>query len=275
MKNRGILSVYIIITVIILILLVWAVFAFIIPNYDQRIPPRFGKANIEVIIPSKSTEVSLPFEIKGVARVFENVVSLKIEDETGKELLKTFTMASSPDTGQFGEFFYQVHSLKEHPANNNITLKVYWDSPKDGEPLDLVTIPLKLSAQKNKEIEIFFSNYSKDLYDCAHTFPVKRYVSVSGTPVRQALDLLLSDPLTFAEKELGYTTSIRGETKINSINLKDSTLHIDFNEYLDKDIAGSCHVSAIESQIKNTVYQFGVQNVILSINGRTEGILQP
>ena len=275
MKPRGTIFIYLITTAIILILIVWALFAFVIPNYDERIPPSFGKANIQLDVPSENSEVSLPFEVRGMARVFENVVSIEIKDEDGNELLKTFTMADSPEVGEFGEFFYQVHSLKEHPKDNNIILNVYWDSPKDGEPLDSVLVPLKLSNEKNKEIEVFFSNENLSNNDCSETFPVKRFVSVSGTPIRQALDLLLSNPLTYEETKKGYITSIPQEAKINSINLKDSTLYIDFNEYLDKNIAGSCMVQAIRSQIENTVTPFGVQNVILLINGKSEEVLQP
>jgi len=41
-------------------------------------------------------------------------------------------------------------------------------------------------------------------------------------------------------------------------------------------VAGSCRVGAIRAQIEETLKQFPtVQNVIISVNGNTENILEP
>jgi len=45
---------------------------------------------------------------------------------------------------------------------------------------------------------------------------------------------------------------------------------------LQYQVGGSCRVSAIRAQIIETLKQFStVKNVVISINGRTEDILQP
>lgn len=51
---------------------------------------------------------------------------------------------------------------------------------------------------------------------------------------------------------------------------------IDFDERLEFQVGGSCRVAAISAQIRETLKQFPqVKEVIISINGRTEDILQP
>ena len=54
------------------------------------------------------------------------------------------------------------------------------------------------------------------------------------------------------------------------------TLLVDFDPQLEFQVGGSCRVAAISSQIRQTLMQFPtVKSVIISIDGRTEDILQP
>jgi spore germination protein GerM len=51
---------------------------------------------------------------------------------------------------------------------------------------------------------------------------------------------------------------------------------VDFDERLGFQVGGSCRVSAIRAQITETLMQFStVKSVVVSINGRTEDVLQP
>jgi len=50
----------------------------------------------------------------------------------------------------------------------------------------------------------------------------------------------------------------------------------DFDEQLEFQVGGSCRVSAIRAEITQTLKQFStVKEVVISIDGRTEDILQP
>ena len=63
---------------------------------------------------------------------------------------------------------------------------------------------------------------------------------------------------------------------VNSLIIEDDIVKVDFDEQLEYQIGGSCRVMAIRSQITGTLVQFSeINNVIISINGRTEDILQP
>ncbi len=53
-------------------------------------------------------------------------------------------------------------------------------------------------------------------------------------------------------------------------------MHVDFNEALQEGVGGSMRVTGIRRQIQATLLWIpGVTSVILSIEGRTEDILQP
>ena len=92
---------------------------------------------------------------------------------------------------------------------------------------------------------------------------------------RASLEELFKGP-TDTEKNAGFSTSINPGVKIQSLTIENGTAKVDFNEQLEYQVGGSCRVSAIRAQITQTLEQFPtIKNVIISINGRTEDILQP
>ena len=92
---------------------------------------------------------------------------------------------------------------------------------------------------------------------------------------RAALEELLKGP-TDAEKSRGYFSSINPGVKIQSLVIDGSGIaRADFSSELESP-GGSCRVTEIRSEINFTLKQFPViKNVIISINGETETILQP
>jgi spore germination protein GerM len=82
--------------------------------------------------------------------------------------------------------------------------------------------------------------------------------------------------LTEKEKNEGYFTNLNDGIKINSFNVVDGIAKIDFSRELDENMAGSCRVTAARAQIIDTLKQFSdISDVIISVNGRTEDVLQP
>ncbi|MBA7661011.1 hypothetical protein ES703_69021 [subsurface metagenome] len=64
--------------------------------------------------------------------------------------------------------------------------------------------------------------------------------------------------------------------RIQKLIIENGVAKIDFDEQLEFQVGGSCRVVAIRAQITETLKQFPtVDNVIISIDGRTEDILQP
>ncbi len=125
-------------------------------------------------------------------------------------------------------------------------------------------------------VKAFFNNSEMDPeFSCNKVFPVERKVLKTQAVGRAALTELLKGP-TEAEKSQGFFTSINPGIKIQSLTVENGFAKVDFDEQLEFQVGGSCRVSAIRAEITQTLKQFPtVQNVIISIDGRTEDILQP
>jgi len=125
-------------------------------------------------------------------------------------------------------------------------------------------------------VKAFFNNSNLDPeYSCNKVFPIERKVPKTQAVARAALEELLKGT-TEAEKKQGFFTSINPGVKIENLTIKDGIARVEFDEQLEFQVGGSCRVSAIRSQITQTLKQFStVQDVIISIDGRTEDILQP
>ncbi len=97
--------------------------------------------NISVESPKAKTEISVPFVIKGKARVFENQFSYKVLDRKGNIVLEGSAYADAKDAGQFGPYEITVSGLS---LKGKITLQVFNYSAKDGRQENKITIPLVL-----------------------------------------------------------------------------------------------------------------------------------
>ena len=105
---------------------------------------------------------------------------------------------------------------------------------------------------------------------------VSRTVSADAALVEVVLEELLKGP-TPAERHQGLTTFIPEGTVVKSVSIDpDGTVHADFNEALQEGVGGSMRVMGIRRQIQASLLWIpGVTSVILSVEGRTEEILQP
>lgn len=244
---------------------------------DRRIPSiKEGQAiNIKISEPKADETFDLPIYIKGEARVFENVVSLKVIDEENNLLLQDFFMADSPDVGKFGNFSYVVDTLLKEPVSSKITIQIYWDSPRDGSPLDVVSIPVFL-GDKNIKLAAYFGNSalgSSD--DCQKVFPLYRLTAKTEAIGAKSLSLLFNAFLSEEEKKAGYFSSLPDDAKLIYLNIKDGVAYADFNNSFNS-VGGSCRVSAIRSQVETTLKQFdSVKKVVISVGGDSESALQP
>jgi len=95
--------------------------------------------NIEVLSPRTGDLIKSGAVVKGNARVFESVVSIRLTDSEGNILSQATAMANSSDAGQFGPF---EKELKFQTIATEGILEVYQSSAKDGSEIDKVTIPV-------------------------------------------------------------------------------------------------------------------------------------
>jgi len=225
--------------------------------------------------------ISFPLIIEGQARgswYFEASFPVKLLDKDGKELAVAIAQAQADWMTTDFVPFKAVIELSSLPESSGGTLVLQKDNPS-GLPENDEKIAMSIRFPEPETIttiKIFFNNSNLDPeFSCNKVFPVERVISKTQAVARKALELLLSGP-TFKEQGQGFFTSINSGVKIQKLVIENEIAQVDFDEQMEFQMGGSCRVSAIRSQITETLKQFPtVKSVVISVNGRTEDILQP
>jgi spore germination protein GerM len=146
----------------------------------------------------------------------------------------------------------------------------------DEAPRTNANIP-PAEAPSMQTVKAYFgnSNLNPGAMDCAAVYPVDREVAKTPQVGRAAILELLKGPRQ-DEKNGGYYTSLNEGVKLNSLSIKDGVARVDFGAKMEEGMGGSCRVAAVRSQVTKTLMQFPtVKSVVISVDGRTEDILQP
>lgn len=240
-----------------------------------------NKDIIKIKNPLPGDSISSPLRIEGEARgtwYFEASFPVKLLDKSGNVLATGIAQAQSDwMTENFVAFKVGINFAVVD--NMDAVLVLIKDNPSDlPENSDQAEIPIKLMvSSETTTLKISFNNSKMDPeFSCNKVFPVERIIAKTETPARATLELLLAGNLTNEEKAAGFSTSINPGVKIQSLTIENGVAKVDFNEQLQYQVGGSCRVSAIRAQITETLKQFPtVSSVVISIDGRTEDILQP
>lgn len=240
----------------------------------------FNNPNLKNISVKQNQEIESPLTVEGEAKgtwFFEASFPIKITDEQGNVLGSSYVQAQSDwMTEDFVPFKGQVQFSSKTAQKGFLVLSK--DNPSGlPEYDDQVRIPVMLKKTGYITVQAFFGNNNLDPeISCNKAFPVNREIEKVEAVGVAALWQLLLGP-TEDEKAQGYFTSINTGVKLKSLSIDENgTALADFDEQLEYQVGGSCKVSAIRAQIIETLKQFPtVKNVVISINGRTEDILQP
>lgn len=242
----------------------------------------FFSDNVVVYSPLPQESVSSPLIITGKARgnwFFEASFPIKIFDGNGDELGVVSAQALSDwMTADFVQFKATLEFTRSATKNGKIVFKK--DNPSGLPEHDAeVSFPIIFSdygARETVKVKAYFNNGKMDPeVSCNKVFPVEREITKTQSIGRAALEELLAGP-NESEKAQGFFTSINPGVKIQKLTIQDGEARVDFNEILEAGVGGSCKVSAIRAEITETLKQFStVKKVIISINGRTEDMLQP
>ena len=126
-----------------------------------------------------------------------------------------------------------------------------------------------------KQVSVYFGNENMgSSEDCSKVFPISRTIINAETLGPGALEALLLG-VSEQDKTSGYFTSLNDGVLLQKFEIKDKVAYIDFNQRFSE-VGGSCTVIAIKSQIENTLNTLpDIDSVVISVNGKTEGILEP
>ncbi len=128
----------------------------------------------------------------------------------------------------------------------------------------------KEEEEETMKVRLYFYSIKEGLEEISF---VEREFLIPEDEKLYTLSRLIEGP-TKEEQEKGYQTAIEEGVKINSLYIEDSVAYADFSYKLDA--SGSARVTMIRDQIEKTLLQFNnVSEVIISIEGETEEILQP
>jgi len=128
----------------------------------------------------------------------------------------------------------------------------------------------------NKTVSVFFGNSNiESKTDCRDNFPVQRRVINAETLGPGALEALING-VTPEEKAQGYYSYINPYSLVQKFEIIDKVAYVDFDKTFNQGVAGSCNVLGIRSQIERTLNSLpDIDSVIISVDGETEGILEP
>ena len=98
--------------------------------------------NIIVQSPLPNSTVSSPFEVEGMARVFEGTILVRVVNQDGKKVIpEQIVNVHSAEQGEFGAFRikinYQFYATKEG------VIEVFSQSAEDRSEINMVEIPVK------------------------------------------------------------------------------------------------------------------------------------
>jgi len=225
-------------------------------------------------------KISSPLEVEGEARggwFFEAQLPIRITDEQGNVLGSSYATAQDDWMTEKNVKFKGVINYASKTGGKGF-LVVAKDNPSGLPEYDKqIKIPVVLEPAGYTTIKVFFNNNKLDPEVlCDKVFSTEREILKIDAIGSAAINQLLSGP---TEKELaeGYFTNINYGVKLLSLDIdKDGVARADFDEQLGASVGGSCKVGAIRAQISETLKQFPtIKSVIISINGKTEDILQP
>lgn len=236
---------------------------------------------IKITNPRSNQTIESPITIKGEARgywFFEASFPIKILDENNNLLGQTIAQAKSEwMTENFVPF--QANLDFSTPATETGKLILERDNPSglpENDDQLIVPVFFKTFSTEKIKIKAYFNNSKFDPeFSCNKVFPVEREIPETQAVAKASLEELLKG-VTEKEKSEGFFTSINSGVKIQKLAIENGVAKIDFDKQLEFQVGGSCRVSAIRAQITQTLKQFTtVKEVIISIDGRTEDILQP
>jgi hypothetical protein len=243
------------------------------------------EASIVIDAPKEGATVTSPLTVIGKARggwYFEASFPVRLLDALGNEIAVVPAQAQgewmtedfvpfiaeltfSVPSAQYGKLILMKDNPSGLPENDEQVEVAVWLDPSGNS-----------AVPEGMSVKAFFGLAGAPAgTECTTVAAVERIVPQTEGVARAALDELLKGP-SADDIAAGFTTSIPEGVIIKSLDIATGTARVDFNAALERGVAGSCRVTHIREQIEATLTQFPtIEEVIISIDGRTGDVLQP
>lgn len=201
-------------------------------------------------------DVANPLVIEGRARTFENHVTLRARDANGRVFAEGYTTA----TGEIGHHNpYRATLWLTRDPGARITVEALEHSAKDGSEQSLVRVERPFDVER---------------IDAVLYVPDANCTRVTPRTVRLPKSISMARLLVEALIAMEGTPFPQGSA-VNSVNLREGTLTVDFNERL-QNVGGSCAAQMIRESVTQTLKRLpSVQNVVITAGGSEKLALQP
>lgn len=245
-----------------------------------------------LIIESPSIDAVLgdTFDVSGRAKPIAGAtLMLEVRDMSGGTLFRSALDVERQSDSAYVRFARTVRLSLAPPPTAPGTVELYWQpldtapstplgTGRDSQPsagTDRVTRRVSF-ADDTVRVSAFYPRRGQSEEECQAVFPVDRRVSVRDSAYRAAIESLLAGP-TEVERSAGFFTSIPSGAELVAVAADGSgTVTAEFDDDLDRGVAGSCRVGTIRAQIEATLLHFPeVKRVIISAGGRIDEALQP
>jgi hypothetical protein len=236
-------------------------------------PPAFTGTIVDVAQePAEQKEITIenvglgnPLTISGRARTFENNVVLRARDAKGGLITEGFTTANG-DMGHHNPYKGSLF-LTRHPGNRIIVEALEY-SAKDGSERSLVRAERPFAVE-TVNARLFFPDQS-----CTGVKPYTRRIPKTVSMARLLVETLIAGPIA-AEKQNGAAAPFPKGSAVQSVNLRDGTLTVDFNDRL-RNVGGSCQAQMIRAAVTQTLGALPtVKKVMITAGGSEALALQP
>jgi hypothetical protein len=235
-----------------------------IEPYPAPVPsPTPTPAPVERNIYLDGVEVANPVIVTGRARTFENNVSLRLRDARGALITETFT-TSDGEMGHHNPYRGTLWVTRD--PGGRITAEALEYSAKDGSEQS------RVSVTRPFPVETIDATLHWPDPNCTGVKPFPRRIPKSVSHARLLVETLVAGPLS---SERGATAPFPPGSSVQSVNLRDGVLTVDFNERL-QNVGGACRAQMIRDSVTRTLQTLpSVKKVVITAGGSEALALQP
>lgn len=214
------------------------------------VPPQERNIYVDTI------EIANPVVVTGRARTFENNVALRLRDSSGKLIVEDFT-TSAGEMGHHNPFRAALWVTRD--PGPSITVEALEYSARDGSETSRVAVTRPFAVEP-VSATLYLPNA-----DCTGVAAHVRRIPKSISMARLLVEVLMVDPATPFPKG----------SRVQSVNLRDGVLTVDFNERL-QNVGGACAAQMIRESVTRTLSALpSVRKVVITAAGSERLALQP